>query len=148
MRRIYAVVGWEVVRKNALLAWKVRIFAFWTDFLWNLLRFCVPFYADFRKIRFFVQKGANFWHWFFNVLRKICKNSENFFKNELDVSSRFMYKSRHTDTVKLERPSGSKESARQSRARQFSISRTFRGTKAELRSSPPDTTFRVGCRRG
>jgi hypothetical protein len=64
------------------------------------------------------------------------------------VSPRFMYNSRHTDTVKLERLSGSNESARQSRARQFSISRTFRGTKAELRSPLPDTTFRVGCRRG
>ena len=61
----------------------------------------------------------------------MCKIFENFFKNELDVCLRFVYNSRHTDTVKLERLSDSNESARQSRARQFSISRTFRGTTVQ-----------------
>ena len=41
-----------------------------------------------------------------------------------------------------------REQAKQGRARQFSSLQTFWGAEAELRNSLPDTTFRVGRRRG
>ena len=61
-----------------------------------------------------------------------------------------MYTLRHPVTGQPERASETLKHATLSsgRARQFFNSQTFCGTKAELRSSPPDSTFREGCRRG
>ena len=78
----------------------------------------------------------------------MCKNSENFFKNKLDVCGWFMYNSRHTDTVQPERLSGS-QGASEARPGEAVFKFTdFLRRQAELRSSLPDTTFRVGRRRG
>ena len=78
----------------------------------------------------------------------MCKKSENFFKNKLDVCGWFVYNSRHTDTVQPERLSGS-ERASEARPGEAVFKFTdFLRRQAELRSSLPDTTFRVEHRRG
>ena len=76
------------------------------------------------------------------------KNNEKFFKNWLDVCGWFVYNSRHTDTVQPERLSGSQRACEARPGEAVFKFTDFLRRQAELRNSLPDTTFRVGRRRG
>ena len=96
----------------------------------------------------FDRKIARFFRCVFNVLQLFEKKSENFFKNKLDVCGWFVYNSRHTDTVQPERLSGSERASEARPGEAVFKFADFLRRQAELRSSLPDTTFRVGRRRG
>ena len=76
------------------------------------------------------------------------KNNEKFFKNWLDVCGWFVYNSRHTDTVQPERLSGSQRACEARPGEAVFKFTDFISRQADLRNSLPDTTFRVGRRRG
>ena len=123
---------------------KSRIFIFVGVFL----RFSCTFSTNFWEKWIFGQKSAKILYCIFNGLQKMWEKSENLLKNWLDVCGRFVYNSRHTDTVQPERLSGS-ERVSEARPGEAVIKFTdFLRRQAELRNSLPDTTFRVGRRRG
>ena len=110
--------------------------------------FPAHFLPIFGKCAFLCRKLQNF-SVVFSTLYKKCDKKVQFFRKTCLTSDAVSDKILGTPTRCSSKGWAAQMSnAKQSRARQFSSLLTFWDAEAELRNSPPDTTFRVEHRRG